>query len=60
MHKFHENKVETTRFPLDFSCIRMCTDVFVTTVIFISQFLIDKLTYNYQKMNRVVFWIAGH
>lgn len=52
MQKFQENKVETTGPPPPpphLSCIRMHTYVFVTIVIFISQSLIDKVTYNYQK-----------
>lgn len=46
--------------PLDFSFMRMQMYGFIIIIIFISQFLIDQLTYNYQRMNWVVLRIAGH
>ena len=60
MQELQENKGETYLLCLFFACMRMHTYGFTCTVIFVSQFLIDKLTYNYQRMNRVVFKIAGH
>ena len=60
MQELQENKGGTYFVCLFFACMRMHMYGFIFTVIFISQFLIDKLTYNYQRMNRVVFQIAGH